>query len=193
MSRMPISTTLNCKVPVIRLAGEIDMAAAYGLLDEIRLLHDYYQFRTIVLEIDSPGGSADALHHLVQLLKPWRNGEGRTLRTVGLNEIASAAALLLSFGTVGHRTVSGHSRLLYHASRRPERDGLSHTAAQLRVATRLLERWDKTFVDLLVEHIASVGVEKTAYRKKLMRLFRQERFITPQEALNLFLIDRVEP
>ena len=83
--------------------------------------------------------------------------------------------------------------MLYHASRRPEQDGTSHTAAQLRVATRLLERWDKTFVDLLVEHIGSVGVEKTSYRKKLMRLFRQERFITPQEALNLFLIDRVEP
>lgn len=60
-----------------------------------------YQFRIIDLHIDSPGGSADALHYLVHALDPWRRGEGRVLRTFGVNEVASAAALLLSFGTVG--------------------------------------------------------------------------------------------
>jgi len=188
---MPIHTTLDCKLPVIRLTGEIDMPVAFALLDEMKLLHDYYQFREIELQIDSPGGSADALHHLVQSLEPWRRGKGRTLLTVGLNEIASAAALLLSFGTIGHRRASAHSRLLYHAIRKVEREGVSHTVAQLRVATRKLEQWDDCFTDMLVEHVQKDAGKHPATRKRFRQLFRKERWISPKEALELGLIDSI--
>jgi ATP-dependent Clp protease, protease subunit len=188
---MPISTTLGSKLPVIRLTCEIDMPVAFALLDEIKLLHDYYQFREIELQIDSPGGSADALHHLLQSLEPWRSGNGRTLLTVGLNEIASAAALLLSFGTVGHRSVSAHSRLLYHAIRKVEREGVSQTVAQMRVATRRLGQWDDCFMDMLVVHIEKDKNKQPAARKKLRQLFRKERWITAEEALALGLIDSI--
>ena len=46
--------TTMLDIATIRLTGEIDMAAAFGLIDELRLLTDYYQFRTVTLEIDSP-------------------------------------------------------------------------------------------------------------------------------------------
>jgi ATP-dependent protease ClpP protease subunit len=196
---MPIATTLDAKAPMIRLTGEIDMPVSYALLDEIKLLHDYYQFRTIDLHIDSPGGSADALHYLVHALDPWRKGEGRVLRTFGVNEVASAAALLLSFGTVGYRTASSRSRLLYHSVRSVQRENSMQTVAQLRVATRRLEHWDHCFVDLLVEHTLACGTlqsrdgaEAASYRKKLSRLMRKEKFITPEQALELKLIDRIQ-
>lgn len=191
---MPIVTTLDAKAPMIRLTGEIDMPVSYALLDEIKLLHGYYQFRTIDLHIDSPGGSADALHYLVHALDPWRKGEGRVLRTFGVNEVASAAALLLSFGTVGYRTASSRSRLLYHPVRTVQRENSMQTVAQLRSATRRLEHWDKCFVDLLVKHTlqSNDATDAASYRKKLSRLIRQERYITPQQAVELKLIDRVQ-
>jgi ATP-dependent protease ClpP protease subunit len=124
---MPIATTLERSVAVIRLTGEIEMPVSYALLDELKLLHNYYQFRTVELQIDGLGGNADALHHLVQSLSAWRKGEGRILRTLGLNEVASAAALLLSFGTLGHRCLFAHSRVLCHPGHiKPEGDASYH-------------------------------------------------------------------
>jgi ATP-dependent Clp protease protease subunit len=188
---MPVSTTLNARVPVVRLTDAIDMAAAYALVDEIALLHDYYQFRTIDLHIDSPGGETDALHHIVQSLEPWRKGEGRTLRTLGLNQVASAAALLLSFGTIGHRAATAHSRLLYHSVRCINREGLIETVADLRKTSRQLEQWDKRFLDLLSEHSLHGEGDAIDHKRKLRRLLRQDRFLTPGQALDLKLIDRV--
>jgi hypothetical protein len=43
MSRMPVNTILNAGLPVIRLTGEIDMALALGLLDEMKLLHGFFR------------------------------------------------------------------------------------------------------------------------------------------------------
>jgi ATP-dependent protease ClpP protease subunit len=189
---MPIATTLDAAVPVIRLTGEIEMAVAYSLLDEIKLLHDYYQFRTIDLHLDSPGGSADALYYLAHALSPWRKGEGRVLRTFGMNEVASAAAMLLSLGTLGYRTASKRSRLLYHSVRSVQQQNTSQTATQLLVVKRRLERWDHWFVDLLTEHTLRRGEgDSVLYRRKIARLMRQEKFISPEQAVELKLIDRV--
>jgi ATP-dependent protease ClpP protease subunit len=193
---MPLTTTLDAGVPVIRLTGEIEMPVSYALLDELGLLHNYYQFRTVELQIDSLGGNADALHHLVQSLSAWRKGEGRILRTLGLNEVASAAALLLSFGTLGHRCLAGHSRVLYHSVRSVQKEPVGQTVSQLRASSRSLERWDKCFLDLLIEHVRPLmrdadASQQASYRKKLQRLFRQERFISPSQAQELHLIDKV--
>jgi ATP-dependent protease ClpP protease subunit len=190
---MPLNTTLDARNPSIRLTGAIDMPAAYALLDELKLLCDYYQFRTVELQIDSPGGDVSALHHLLQSLEPWRKGEGRVLRTVGLNEICSAAAILLSFGTMGHRCASSHSRLLYHPVRTSFREDQYQTLAQLRATGKQLGQWDRFVLEGLVEHIAgSIDVgPRAAYLRKLKRLFQQERFITAEQAVELRLIDRV--
>lgn len=190
---MPITTMLDAAVPVIRLTGDIDMPVAYSLLDELNLLHGYYQFRTVDLHLDSPGGSADALQAIVHGLIPWSSGEGRVLKTFGMNEVASAAAIILSFGTVGHRTASRRSRLLYHSVRAVPRDASAHTVASLRVATKRLERWDKLFVDLLAEHTlgSNANVEAELFRARVKRLMRREKFISAEQARELKLIDGV--
>src|SRR5262249_21951819 len=154
-----------------------------------KLLHGYYQFRTIDLHIDSPGGDADALRYVVHSLDPWRKGEGRVLRTFGLNQAASAAAMLLSLGTLGHRFAFWRCRLLYHSVRNVQMANAAHTAAQLHVVKRRLEGWDKWFVDLLSEHTG--GSDGVSYRRKILRLLHQDKFISPEEALQLKLIDRV--
>jgi ATP-dependent Clp protease, protease subunit len=188
---MPITTTLDAAVPVIRLTGEIEMSVAYSLVDEIKLLHGYYQFRTIDLHIDSPGGSADALRYAVHALDPWRRGEGRVLRTFGMNVVASAAAMLLSLGTFGHRTAFRCSKLLYHSVRNVQIENTSQTVADLRVVKRRLENWDKWFVDMLSEHTKLGPGDVLPYRRKIARLMHRDKFISPEQAVELKLIDRV--
>jgi ATP-dependent protease ClpP protease subunit len=189
---MPLSVSLDARLPVIRLTGEIDMTLALALLDELALLYGYYQYRNVELQINSPGGDASALHYLVEQLAPWRKAEGRTLKTAAMSDVCSAAAMLLSFGTNGHRSAMKHSRLLYHAARTIYTAGASQTGSELKAATRRLERWDKYFVDLMAEHIASGDAgEQAACKKKLKRLFQQEKYITPEEACRLRLIDHV--
>jgi ATP-dependent protease ClpP protease subunit len=189
---MPLTTILNSYCPSIRLTGEIDMTLALSLVDELTLLHEYYQFRTVELQINSPGGDAQALHFLVRQLEPWRKSQGRTLKTLGVSEIASAAAMLLSFGSKGHRSALKGSRLLYHPVRTLYPAGISLTGAQLRGTTRQLARWDKYFVDLMAEHIAGEDVrQQDECRETLKRLFRREKYITPEEACKMKLIDTV--
>jgi ATP-dependent Clp protease protease subunit len=188
---MSITTLLDVACPSIRLTGEIDMPACYALIDEMKLLHDYYRFRTIELQIDSPGGSADALGYLVLSLRDWREGNGRTLKTVALNQACSAAALLLSLGTMGHRQASPASRLLYHPMRTEFSQGTVRTGAQLRMTSRLIEEWDGKFLDMLASHVCREESERPAYRRKLKRLFQKERFIEPNEAVSYCLIDKV--
>jgi ATP-dependent protease ClpP protease subunit len=188
---MPISTFLDVKCPSIRLTGEIDMPLCFALIDEMKLLHDYYQFRTIELQIDSPGGSAEALRHLVMSIQDWRQGNGRVLRTLALNQVCSAAALLLSFGTIGHRYAMESSRLLYHPARTVFTQGTVQTVAQLHMTSQNLEECDTKFLDLLAEHVCGGSRELNAYRRKLKRLFDKERFIEPAEAKTLRLIDEV--
>jgi ATP-dependent protease ClpP protease subunit len=187
---MPITTLLDAHCPSIRLTGEIDMTVGYALIDEIKLLRSYYQFRTVELQIDSPGGSAEALQYIVLSMQEWRRGKGHVLRTVALNEVCSAAAIMLSLGTVGHRVASAHSRLLYHPARSTTLSGVTQTVPQLRVVGRRLEHWNKYSMNLLIEHVAG-SEDATEYRKRLNKLFRQERFISGAEACEFRLIDRV--
>ena len=113
------------------------------------------------------------------------------LKTVGLNQVSSAAAMLLSFGTVGHRSAMASSRLLYHQIRTEFSHGTIKTVAQLRVTSRLLEEWDAKFLDMLAEHICQDGRRKASIRRKLEILFQKDKFIDAHEALSYGLIDTV--
>jgi ATP-dependent protease ClpP protease subunit len=191
---MPITTLLDVKCPSIRLTGVIDMDVCLGLIDEMKILHGYYQYRTIELEIDSPGGDGEALNHLVQFLAPWSRGEGRILKTKGLNHASSAAALLLSFGTLGHRTACRHSRLLYHHARRNFPNGSSQTVSQLRGEGKQLETWENLLLEQLIAHVGRLPGRKNnsnAYRKSLQRLMAKDRPIDAKEACEMGLIDKI--
>jgi ATP-dependent protease ClpP protease subunit len=188
---MPITTLLDATCPVIRLTGEIDMPVCYALIDEMKLLHDYYQFRTIELQIDSPGGSADALHHIVISMRDWSNGNGRVLKTVALNQACSAAAMLLSFGTVGHRHAMQSSKLLYHAIRTVFTQNTVQTVSQLRMTSRNLEEWDGKFLDMLSKHSCPAEKETGSYKRMLKRLLQKEKYIDAAQAKSMGLIDKV--
>ena len=76
----------------------------------------YYQYDVVKLDIESPGGSALALHYLMNRMKSWRR-DGKLIWTSSGMSAASAGALMLTMGEPGHRTIDSFTSLTYHFSR----------------------------------------------------------------------------
>jgi ATP-dependent protease ClpP protease subunit len=126
------------------------MASILELCDEIELALTYYRFRDIRLEIESRGGCVDALEHYVHRLAAWRAEHGLRLTTLALNEVASAAATMLSLGDVGARYAYRGSRILYHYSRLQPGSDAPLTRADFRRFDRVLETVDAQLLEQLV-------------------------------------------
>jgi ATP-dependent protease ClpP protease subunit len=149
-------------------AAPVTSEGIYSLCNRIEEAINYYRYESIELFLHSPGGSAAALKHFIACSQRWARRDIK-LRTVALNETSSAAAFMLSSGTLGERTVQAHSRLVYHFSRlsagevfaqmnRQSEGQLtarrSHkAAADLRALERLISREDEFLLGQLCRHI----------------------------------------
>ena len=166
---------------VVRVLDTIDRPTAYWLADEIDHGRTYYGYQTVEIQLDSPGGDATALHYLIARFGEWQE-HGLTVQTVGLGRVASAAAILLSLGTPGHRWVCQHAMLLYHCPRVLARRGESWTVDALEHAAYMLRLNEDLVLKRLLQ-ATTAGSDKQHKRELLMRLLREERWITPMEAI----------
>ena len=101
---------------VVRFCEPVTADSIFALCDEIDLAIDYYFYRQITVEINSPGGEAAALHYYIQKLQGWRQAKV-SIETVALTQCYSAAALMLSLGDLGRRFAMPRASLLYHNAR----------------------------------------------------------------------------
>jgi ATP-dependent protease ClpP protease subunit len=202
---------------VIRLFGEVTMDTALRLTDEIELCRAYYKYDTIDLHLASPGGCSDATLFLLESIRAWQRG-GLTIGTLGLTTVASAAALLLGAGTVGHRRARRSARILVHRARviAPQHSVL--TRDRLQAHCLLLEDADQKAFQLLARHVvegraaqksapplqvpdgvevdgsamAQVHVRDEEHLTQLyLALADLDRTMAPEHALAYHLIDRI--
>lgn len=206
----------------IRLLGEVNNQSIFTLCDEIDLAIDYYQYKKVDIQIDSPGGSIASLDYYLSKLERWRK-KGIIIGTLGLTSVASAAAIILSLGTTGYRRAYSSSMLLYHNSR-ISREKWVATKDSLQFESEALEKTDKRLIKRLIDHILS-GFQSRAvpslmpyldynYREKkfeekstdfelggisrqtiencLSKLFSFDCLIEPTLAKGMFLIDHVQ-
>ena len=133
-----------------KIMGDVTAESIVKLCDEIDSAVCYYQYRYIKIEICSPGGEVLALQHYLSRLAEWRK-LGVTIETVALMSVASAAAIILSLGDVGHRSAYPVARLLYHnGMARPSSFGTKEDFAQV---ANELQRIDSHLQARLVKHI----------------------------------------
>lgn len=135
----------------IRLLGEINNQSIFTLCDEVDLAIDYYQYRKIEIQIDSPGGSIASLDYYLSKLERWKR-KNVTIATLGLTQVASAAALILSLGTIGYRRAYSSSMLLYHNSR-ISRENWTATKESLQFESQNLYKTDNRLQNILIDHI----------------------------------------
>lgn len=149
-------------------AAPVTSEGIYTLCSRIEEATNYYRYESIELSLHSPGGSAAALKHFIACRKRWAK-RGIILRTRALNETSSAAAFMLSNGTLGERSAQAHSRLVYHFSRLSAGEVFAQmnrqsegqltarrsqkAAADLRALERLISREDELLLSHLYRHI----------------------------------------
>ncbi len=118
-----------------------------------RGIYEYY-YSHIILEINSPGGSANSLLYFINMLKMIRKEKGKefVLQTVASMQSCSAAALMLSLGTIGFRSTQPDSRLVYHNARINMRDSVS-TGDRFSELSADCKRLDKRMLIELCRHL----------------------------------------
>ena len=98
---------------VVVLDGDVDKASCRALLDAIGTAVDYYGYRLVEIQIDSPGGNGRPLKHLLDRLDLYRV-QGVRFRTSAISIASSAGAVLVALGD--ERVAAPGSRLLFHGS-----------------------------------------------------------------------------
>ena len=217
MSTAPPQVRYHPTHATVRISGAITREAAFRLADEIDLLVCYYHYSAIDLHIDSPGGEGSALTYLLQRLAEWRQTNGLVLGTLALTEAASAGALLLSFASVGRRRAHPGALLLYHRPWLVTAGTTELTEEVLKGYQTLLRHADERLLRELAQHIWDGAVvaagrqtlslrdtshdpdareqeidSATALADVYRGLIARDRPITPEIAVGLRLIDRVE-
>jgi ATP-dependent protease ClpP protease subunit len=135
-----------------QLNEEITEQSMLKLCEEIDFAVNYYQSRHITIEICSPGGITSALQHFISRMAAWRE-RGVIIETVAMISVASAAAMILSLGDLGHRYAYSGARLLYHnASFSPETNLTKEAHAHL---AERLQRTDDEMMVGLTKHVFS--------------------------------------
>lgn len=153
----------------IMFSHPVSVDSIFALCSSIDLAIEYYQYSTVELVIDSPGGSVAALKYYLDKLDYWKS-KGVTIQTNALTFVASASAVILSSGTLGFRSAPWYSSLVYHNSRCPTEalinslkgagqyvtsDFLSKFSKEVEHLGKGLTQEDKALVGFLDRHITS--------------------------------------
>jgi ATP-dependent protease ClpP protease subunit len=133
------------------LLDEVTAGSILSLCNNIDQAVYYFQYRHITIEICSPGGSVSALEHFFNKQIGWRK-RNVIFETVATISTASAAAMMLSLGDVGHRKAYSTASLHYHYSR-IQTSGEVFTKVALDQRSASLSKIDDKFISELVRHV----------------------------------------
>jgi ATP-dependent Clp protease protease subunit len=161
---------------IVFLGTEVDDDVANSISAQLLFLEGEDAEREISLYVNSPGGSAYAgmaIYDTMQYVRP-------DVRTVCLGMGMSAAAMILCGGAPGKRFALPNAKVMIHQGsvgfRGTPIDIEIHAQEALRTTRRLAE---------IIAHHSGNDVEQ------VMQDIDRDRFMTPEEAIEYGLIDRI--
>ncbi|MCU0635970.1 MAG: hypothetical protein MUE41_13930 [Gemmatimonadaceae bacterium] len=180
---------------VVRLQCAVTLSSVQWVVDEIDFAFTYLQSPRVRLEIDSPGGDLDGLRCFLQHARRWGR-DGRVLATHSTIGASSAAAIMLTFGTVGHRSAHADAQLTWHYSRVHIAASSSMTADALSRHHAALERADRAVFEQVLRQVRSAPqapavVHDDDFPDRLHRLWAADEPLSAACACAVGLIDEV--
>ncbi len=174
---------------IIRYMGAVEPLGIIALCDEIKLLVEYYKYKRITLEIDSPGGEVRSLHYYLDKLHMWRK-KGIKIETMALTQCSSAGAFMLSMGDLGCRMAMPRSSLLYHNVRIYGDGQQPLTSNRLGNLKTALTQTDAEMMMELLRHLYSAVEQKyfDAIEGLICRLPYIEDSIVANKDMNMFML-----
>ena len=161
---------------IIFLGTQIDDMVANLIVAQMLLLDSENPEKDIMLYINSPGGSVTAGLAIYDTMQHIR----ADVQTICLGQAASMGAFLLCSGTKGKRMALPHSRVLIHQPL----GGAQGQATDIEIQAQEILRIKKTLNEIMANNTGQSI-------KKIEKDTDRDYIMTPQEALEYGMIDRV--
>jgi ATP-dependent Clp protease protease subunit len=164
------------KERIIFLGTDISQASANVIVAQLLFLQAQDPKKDIYLYINSPGGSAYDALAIYDTMKYVKND----IQTVGIGVQASAAALILSSGTKGKRSILPNSTVMIHQPSSGTEGKITDQEISLREGLRL----KAVLEDIMAKN---TGQSKSKIHEDMER----DKWLSSQEAKKYGLVDHV--
>ena len=161
---------------IIFLGTPVDDIVANLIVAQLLLLDSENPEKDIMLYINSPGGSVTAGLAIYDTMQHIR----ADVQTICLGQAASMGAFLLCSGAKGKRMALPHSRVLIHQPL----GGAQGQATDIEIQAQEILRIKKTLNEIMASNTGQSI-------KKIEKDTDRDYIMTPQEALEYGMIDRV--
>ena len=161
---------------IIFLGTEIDDYVANAVVAQLLFLETQDPGKEISLWINSPGGvitSGLAIYDTMNFITS-------PVKTVCIGQACSMGSFLLSAGAKGKRVSLPNSTIMIH---QPS-GGAGGQATDILITSNEIQRLKKLLTEKYVEHTGQDF-------DKLLDMMERDKFLTPEEALSLGLIDQI--
>lgn len=163
---------------IIFLGTQVNSVVANMLVAQMLFLEQADSEAPIHMYINSPGGSVYdglAIYDIMQHIKC-------PVYTYCVGMAASMGSLLLQAGAEGNRSSLPNSRIMIHQPL----GGARGQASDIEIQAKEILDLKKSLTDIYVKH-SSKNVSYDTFEK----LMDRDKYLSPQEALELGLIDRI--
>jgi len=154
---------------IIHFYGPVSVESSTKIKEYVEATFDYFGYETVEIKIASPGGDSGAMYDLIECLETY-NSKGKTIITNSLSSTASAGAFILSSGSIGYRTASKNSRILYHYSRTKIENYITTEIAKQ--ISESLETTDDTIKKQMVRKAINTLKDTVALKEKINRFLK---------------------
>lgn len=161
---------------IIFLGTEIDDDVSNAIVAQLLFLEMQEPGKEISLWINSPGGvitSGLAIYDTMNFITS-------PVKTVCIGQACSMGSFLLSAGAKGKRVSLPNSTIMIH---QPS-GGAGGQATDILITSNEIQRLKKLLTEKYVEHTGQDF-------DKLLDMMERDKFLTPEEALELGLIDEI--
>ena len=164
------------KERIVFLGTEVEDQVANLVTAQLLFLEAEDPDKDISLYVNSPGGSAYAgmaIYDTIQFVKP-------DVRTVCTGMGMSAAAMILCGGASGKRAALPNAKIMIHQGSA----GFRGTPADIQIAAKEILAMTRRMAEIIARH-SGQPVEQ------VLRDIDRDRFMTPEEAVEYHIVDRV--
>jgi ATP-dependent Clp protease protease subunit len=163
---------------IVFLNGAVNEKSSSNIIFQLLYLNSLDSNKPIKLYINSPGGVVTegmAIYDTMNLIE-------NPVSTICIGQASSMGAFLLSAGEPGYRYSLPHSRIMIHQPL----GGAEGQASDIEIRSREINRIKKELNEIMAKSTNG----KTSYQK-MVKLTDRDNFLSPSQALELGLIDKI--
>ena len=164
------------KERILFLSEEVTVESATTISASLIWLDTQSKTTPIKIYINSPGGLLSGLFTIYDTM----NFIAAPVHTVCIGEACSAAAVILSAGTKGHRRALPNSEIMIHELSA----GIIGKNHDMKRTVERFDRQNERLLSILAKHTGQTI-------DKLRELCKEDHFMTAEEAIELGIIDSI--